>query len=1053
MPKKQRRANQQGFSDDEAEAAEALREERLHIDEEPAGTDDSGYDGVDVLRKGPLEEDDATNSGNTRIGLSGTGTARDAAIGKNNCGNNAKNKKANSDPLGYYKVMGVSPTADAAAIRKAFLSLSQSYHSDKHSQQDETAQGYMNERFQQLTEAYEVLSDPRRRAAYDHSGALGIARLELVPLSAVNPADVNKYLSLLRAEAQLKRAERLVSASSSATIHISAAHHFSSLRALGLMNGVDDDDDDDDDENESAAVASSRPKGPNIGAFSTAGKPQQQQQQETAPAEVTSSSSGSDNALSSSSSSSGEADEDTSSSSSSSSSTHSPSVPDELTEEERAFFAQQLAYEQHMRREAAEKARLLAALESAPPRWDPSHRGMGVEHYQQRHAPSSSSPSSSASSSPQEGAEAAESTTEEETKASAGHERAAADQQKEDQKSKKERQREEEAPAKADEKENEANKPQQQPPQQQQQQQQAAQLAEVLINGRPTLVAILPAAVAAQVRSQMGGKIAQHTDTDQHLAGGVASEAGSSSSSPSAVGEGVTAGSEGGSSTAPANMTRKERKAYEKGIMRKAATAKAMQTLREMPLMVLLSLDFVHMYNYPIGDRTNITFRAAAKKNMESNGGSDGANVGISLEHVLSPLSKIRLNLKATFGLLKLQFSHTRVLSAASTLTNKATLYAGGYFLRDFSMSLTRRLSAALSLTNTLTLSAGRAGGSFSSAAQYIIDSGSMVAASTDIGFGSLGVSASYVARLTKRLKATISLRSSLLGGSSECSYEIWYARNPLEQIGLGAAVAIPYSYNIFTGVTSSEQPTRLTQLFVLLARGDHSIRIPIVVVVNDHVAKLLLLGSVPALAASAARLAARPFAALRRARQYQRERSLHFGAVAAARRRAQVEMLALHSVVAKRRAVEEAVSGGGLVILKATYGVLHPTVAVLPPLPAIVASASPLPASAADATPTSSAFAEIGVAADVGTDAFNLTTDVTGALQSLVHGSALVLAEGTKEALPGFFDVDPATKERRHISVSYLFKKQLHFVEVDAEEALTLPMEEHIAAASAGRQ
>lgn len=62
----------------------------------------------------------------------------------------------------FYKILGVEEAADAAAIKKAYRSLARKYHPDKNPDSKDAEQ-----KFKEVQEAYEILSDVDKRKKYD----------------------------------------------------------------------------------------------------------------------------------------------------------------------------------------------------------------------------------------------------------------------------------------------------------------------------------------------------------------------------------------------------------------------------------------------------------------------------------------------------------------------------------------------------------------------------------------------------------------------------------------------------------------------------------------------------------------------------------------------------------------------------------------------------------------------------------------------------------------------------------------------------------------------
>lgn len=71
----------------------------------------------------------------------------------------------------YYDVLGVQRDADDTTIKKAFRKLARELHPDVNKNDPEA-----EEKFKEAAEAYEVLSDPERRATYDRYGHEGLRR-------------------------------------------------------------------------------------------------------------------------------------------------------------------------------------------------------------------------------------------------------------------------------------------------------------------------------------------------------------------------------------------------------------------------------------------------------------------------------------------------------------------------------------------------------------------------------------------------------------------------------------------------------------------------------------------------------------------------------------------------------------------------------------------------------------------------------------------------------------------------------------------------------------
>ena len=72
------------------------------------------------------------------------------------------------DKREYYEVLGVSSSASEEEIKRAFRRLALEYHPDRNRKPD------AEEKFKEVNEAYQVLTNPKKRAAYDRFGFAGV---------------------------------------------------------------------------------------------------------------------------------------------------------------------------------------------------------------------------------------------------------------------------------------------------------------------------------------------------------------------------------------------------------------------------------------------------------------------------------------------------------------------------------------------------------------------------------------------------------------------------------------------------------------------------------------------------------------------------------------------------------------------------------------------------------------------------------------------------------------------------------------------------------------
>ena len=81
------------------------------------------------------------------------------------------------DRLDYYRLLGVSPTASPADVKKTFYAIAKRFHPDRNRDASDAVYNALYDIYKRINEAYRVLMNPEKRERYNEVLKSGVVRL------------------------------------------------------------------------------------------------------------------------------------------------------------------------------------------------------------------------------------------------------------------------------------------------------------------------------------------------------------------------------------------------------------------------------------------------------------------------------------------------------------------------------------------------------------------------------------------------------------------------------------------------------------------------------------------------------------------------------------------------------------------------------------------------------------------------------------------------------------------------------------------------------------